>query len=151
MSTVSVTKVINASPHQLYALVSDLPRMGEWSPENEGGTWIKGATGPAVGAAFQGRNAHDGHRWSTVAKVTEADPGRRFAFRVTVGPIQVADWSYDFEAVDGGCRVTETWTDRRNAIAAFLGGVASKVKDRAAHNRVGMEKTLENLAATVTA
>ena len=45
---VEVTKVIAAAPERVYELVSDLPRMGEWSPENTGGTWIKGAKGPAV-------------------------------------------------------------------------------------------------------
>ena len=30
---------INASPEAVYDLVSDLPRMGEWSPENIGGEW----------------------------------------------------------------------------------------------------------------
>ena len=50
---VEVTKVIAATPERVYELVSDLPRMGEWSPENTGGSWIKGATGPAVGAKFK--------------------------------------------------------------------------------------------------
>jgi polyketide cyclase/dehydrase/lipid transport protein len=30
---------IHASPEAVYDLVSDLPRMGEWSPENIGGEW----------------------------------------------------------------------------------------------------------------
>ena len=30
---------INASPDAVYDLVSDLPRMGEWSSENIGGEW----------------------------------------------------------------------------------------------------------------
>jgi hypothetical protein len=33
---------INASPEAVYDLVSDLPRMGEWSPENIGGEWQGG-------------------------------------------------------------------------------------------------------------
>ena len=53
---VVVTKEINASPETVFAMVSDLTRMGEWSPENQGGQWVKGATGPAVGAQFKGRN-----------------------------------------------------------------------------------------------
>ena len=36
---------INASPEAVYDLVSDLPRMGEWSPENVGGEWQGGGRG----------------------------------------------------------------------------------------------------------
>jgi uncharacterized protein YndB with AHSA1/START domain len=57
---VVVSKEVNASPETVFAMVSDLTRMGEWSPENQGGQWVKGATGPAVGAQFKGRNSNDG-------------------------------------------------------------------------------------------
>ena len=40
---VSVTRDIAASPEKVWALVTDLPRMGEWSPENQGGTWSASA------------------------------------------------------------------------------------------------------------
>ncbi len=53
---VKVTKHINASPEAVWNLVTDLTRMGDWSPENKGGNWVKGATGPEVGAKFKGVN-----------------------------------------------------------------------------------------------
>jgi len=58
MSTalVSVSRDVSATPEEVWKLITDLPRMGEWSPENRGGTWAKGATGPAVGAHFAGKN-----------------------------------------------------------------------------------------------
>ena len=34
---VSVVREVAASPEKVWALVTDLPRMGEWSPENQGG------------------------------------------------------------------------------------------------------------------
>ena len=46
---IEVAREIAATPEVVWALVSDLPRMGDWSPENDGGEWVKGATGPAVG------------------------------------------------------------------------------------------------------
>ena len=60
---------INASPEAVYALVSDLPRMEEWSPENIGGEWQGGGSGN-VGDRYIGHNrtsarvvgAGDGHR-----------------------------------------------------------------------------------------
>jgi hypothetical protein len=47
---------INASPERVYALVADLTRMGEWSPECQRVEWDERATGPAEGATFTGYN-----------------------------------------------------------------------------------------------
>jgi hypothetical protein len=43
---IHVERTIRADAGELYDLVSDLPRMGEWSPENTGGRWVNGAAGP---------------------------------------------------------------------------------------------------------
>jgi uncharacterized protein YndB with AHSA1/START domain len=145
--TVTVSREIAASPDTLWAMVSDVTRMCEWSPETTKVEWQKGATVAVVGATFKGTNQNGGKSWSTGATVTAADPGRRFAFLVAVGPIKVADWSYEFEPSDTGCRVTETWTDRRNGLTKALGKPLSGVADRAEHNRSGMEQTLDRLAA----
>jgi len=151
MSDVELTKIIAASPDRLYALVSDLPRMGEWSPENNGGEWMQGATGPAVGAKFKGKNSHGKRRWSTLATVVTADPGREFTFNVTSTGLKVAQWGYRLSAVDGGTAVTEHWTDHRSAIIAKITGLVVGVSDRVAHNREGIEHTLERLAAAASA
>ena len=60
-------------PQVLYDLVSDVRRMGEWSPECRRCEWIDGAIGPAVGARFKGSNAHGHARWSTTTKVVAAE------------------------------------------------------------------------------
>jgi uncharacterized protein YndB with AHSA1/START domain len=150
-TSISVSRTISAPPDQVWALIADLPRMGEWSPENTGGTWIRGATGPEVGARFTGTNANGKRRWKTSVKVTTCDPGRAFAFDVTVGLAKVANWAYDLEPADGGCTVTETWTDQRGWLAKALGGPVSGVKERADHNRAGMEATLAALATVAGA
>ena len=145
--TEAVSREIGAPPETVWDMVSDVTRMGEWSPETTTCEWEKGATAPVVGAKFKGTNRNGSKTWSTGATVTAADRGRRFAFLVAVGPVKVAEWSYDFETTDAGCRVTETWTDRRNGLVKALGKPMSGVDDRAAHNRAGMEHTLERLAA----
>src|SRR4051794_20374168 len=143
---VKVERVIAASPDALYERVANIDRMGDLSPEATGGTWVKGATGPAVGARFKGNNANGKKKWSTDGTVVECEPGRAFAFDVSAGPMKVARWSYRFEPVDGGCRVTETWTDHRGKLVAMLGKPVSGVADRASHNRASMEATLARLA-----
>nr|WP_222132316.1 SRPBCC family protein [Pseudonocardia sp. C8] len=74
---------VEAPPERVWALVSDITRAGEWSPEATGGRWTHGATGPAVGARFVGTNRNGRLRWSTHCRVTECEPGRRFTFVVT--------------------------------------------------------------------
>ena len=149
MQHVEVTRTIAATPERLYALISDLPRMGEWSLENNGGKWLRGATGPAIGAKFKGNNSKGFRRWSTIATVVVADEGREFSFDVTAVGMKVARWGYRFEAVDGGTKVTECWDDHRAKVMKVLTGLALNVPDRASHNAVGMEHTLEQLAAAV--
>jgi hypothetical protein len=143
---ISVERVIAATPEALWARVSDIERMGDISPEATGGSWLKGATGPAVGARFKGDNRNGKKKWSTTCTIVTADPSRAFAFDVTVGPFKVARWAYRFEPVDGGCRVVETWTDQRGWVAKKAGKPASGVADRDKHNRQTMEATLARLA-----
>lgn len=148
---IEVERTIAATPQRLYELVSDLPRMGEWSPENTGGRWVGGATKAVVGAKFRGRNRIGWRRWSTTCTVTDATPGESFAFRVTAGPLDVAQWTFRFRpAGDSGSStdVTQSFEDRRGAFMTSLGGLVTSVKDRATHNRAAMEQTLDSLAAS---
>jgi hypothetical protein len=128
-------------------MVSDVTRMGEWSPENEGGTWLGGATGPQPGAKFRGTNRIGKRKWKTVATLVDVEPGRRFSFRVTTMGLRVAEWGYTFEPTANGCRVTESWTEQRPSVFKPLARLVTGVADRASHNRAGMEQTLERLAA----
>jgi uncharacterized protein YndB with AHSA1/START domain len=144
---VSVTQEIGAPPEQVWAMVSDLTRMGEWSPENEGATWLRGATGPKPGATFSGANRNGKKKWKTAGTIVDAEPGRLLTFRIKAAGFKVAEWRYVFESVATGCRVTESWTDQRGKIAKALGKPVSGVADRAAHNQVMMEQTLERLKA----
>jgi uncharacterized protein YndB with AHSA1/START domain len=148
---VSVTREIGAPSEELYAMVSALERMGEWSPENEGGTWVDGVAVAQSGARFKGRNRNGKKSWTTIATVVEAEPGRRFAFRVTSGPLKVADWSYTFEPAPTGCRVTESWRDLRPRWFVPIAGWGTGVSDRETHNRRTMEQTLERLGAAAEA
>src|SRR3954469_24242902 len=98
MSDAEAMTTIAADPVKVYHLVTDLPRMGEWSPENTGGKWIGGGPGGGGGARFRGTNKRGPLRWSTTCEVTEATPGKRFAFDVTYGPITISHWDYTFDA-----------------------------------------------------
>ena len=138
---------VAAPAERVWALVSDLPRMGEFSPENEGGSWQRGATGPAVGAVFRGTNRSGRRRWSTRCTVTRAEPGRAFAFAVSAVGMPVAEWSYDLEPTDSGCRLTETWQDRRSGLMSWLGKRTTGVQDRIGFTATSIEQTLARVKA----
>ena len=145
MPDLSGSRHVDASAEVVYDLVSDLTRMGEWSPECERVTWRGGATGPAVGARFVGWNRSGAVRWCTWGEVVTAERGRRLAFEVTVGPAKVARWEYVLEADgDGACTVTEEWTNRRPRAVGWVSDLV--LGDRTATNAAGIAATLDALA-----
>jgi len=144
---VDVTREIAAPAEQVWAMVADVTRMGEWSPENEGAKWLRGATGATPGATFSGANRNGKKKWKTAGTIVDAEPSRLLTFRIKAAGFKVAEWRYVFETIATGCRVTETWIDQRGKIAKALGKPVSGVADRAAHNQVMMEQTLERLKA----
>lgn len=145
--TVSVRRTIAAPPEQLWSLVSDVTRMGEWSPETTSGSWTKGADGPKVGARFKGDNRNGDKSWTTVCEVTDCAPGEVFAFDAMAGPVRYANWRYEFEVVPEGTVVTETTIDSRGRIFKWIGGRISGIDDRRPHNERTMTATLEALAS----
>jgi hypothetical protein len=145
---------VDAPAATVYELVSDLTRMGEWSPETTKVAWRGGASGPAVGARFRGWNKKGVIRWFTDGKVTTADPGRAFAFDITSLGLGVARWGYRIDPDEGsdGCTLTETWDDHRKAPGfKTLTGLVIGVRDRHAHNTAGMEATLHKIKAAAEA
>ena len=148
---VSVSRDIAAPVEKVWSMVTDLPRMGEWSPENQGGSWSGGASGPAVGAEFKGRNSNGKRQWSTSVRVNEYDAPRKFSFGLMLLGRNWCDWVWEVEPTAAGCCVTHSWIDHRNGFAVWLGKVASGVADRASHNRANMEVTLQNLAKAAEA
>ena len=107
---------IEASPERIYALVADLPRMGEWSPECQRVEWIEGSNRPVEGARFIGHNRGGPGgimKWSRRGRVLAAEPGSEFAFVTEEGGRESTEWRYLFEPVDGGTRVTESYKVHR--------------------------------------
>jgi len=137
---------VAASADAVYALVADLPRMGEWSPECEKVTWRGGITSAAKGATFLGHNRAGSVRWITQGEVVTAEAGRHLAFEISFGPMKIARWEYFIvpdDANPSSCTVVEEWTDRRpgwyRAPADKVFGPRPKINQR------GMVKTLAAL------
>ena len=88
---------------------------------------------------FKGHNRNGSKKWTTTCTVTDAEPGRVFAFDVKSLVVPVAHWRYDIEPVDGGCTVTEQTWDRRPGWFRKPAGMATGVKDRPTANAKNIE------------
>ena len=146
---IEITRDIAASPEAVYAALSDVTRMGEWSEECHTCEWHDGFDGPAVGAVFDGHNRNGDHEWTTQCTIVEADPGKAFAFECSMMDFHYATWGYRIEPTAEGSRVTE-WTDdlRPESVLEFSQQL-SGVEDRTARNQQTISGTLERLAATL--
>jgi uncharacterized protein YndB with AHSA1/START domain len=138
---------IAAPPERVWDLVTDLDRMGDWSPECYRCAWMDGGTGPRVGARFKGWNRQDlgpiPVKWSTVSTVTESERGRAFAFTTKQSG---ATWAYSFEpTADGGTRLVETRTDGEKPLVAKVFHKVMPGRDEILAD--GMEATLQRVKA----
>ena len=106
MVRLEISRDIAAPPELVYAAISDVTRMGEWSEECRQCRWHDGYDGPVVGATFDGHNRHGDHEWTTQAKVIEASPGRAFAFECSMMEFHYSTWGYRIEPTASGSRVT---------------------------------------------
>lgn len=148
---VEVTREIKAPAEEVWAAISDVSRMGEWSPECHTCTWNEGVDDPGVGATFTGHNRNGEFEWTTECEVTEWVPGRAFAFDGVFGDLRFAKWAYRIEPTADGCIVTETWDEGRPPEVIDFTTSISGVAERGEHNRRGMEETLARLAASLEA
>nr|WP_225955015.1 zinc-binding dehydrogenase [Kibdelosporangium phytohabitans] len=108
---------VDATPEQIYAVVSDLGRSGEWSPECQGGEWITGEPSQ-VGSVFRGENLRSEDvvgwaplvrgTWHTESRVIAAEPGRTFRWMMLsyASEDQESVWGFDIRAEAGGSVLT---------------------------------------------
>lgn len=133
---------VAVAPDDLYALVSDVTRMGQWSPICKACWWDEG-DGPRVGAWFTGRNETPERTWETRSQVVAAEPGRIFAWEVNDGWVH---WEYSFEPDGDGTRLTESWEFLPKGIAGFherYGADAeAQIEQRSEAARTGIPATL---------
>jgi uncharacterized protein YndB with AHSA1/START domain len=147
---IEIEREMNASPDTVYAAISDVTRMGEWSEECQACEWHEGYVAPIVGATFDGHNQNGEHTWTTQGRVIEADPGRAFVFECSMMDFHYSTWGYRIEAAGSGCRVIEWSEDLRPESVMEFSKQLSGVDDREERNRRTMSETLERLATAVS-
>ena len=147
---IAVTVHMQAPPDRIWDLVSDVTKIGRYSPETFEAEWLDGATGPAVGARFRGhvkRNGIGPTYW-TPCTVKTCVPGKEFAFDV-LGPGDrvINSWGYRLAAAGDGTDVTEHFALANNIGTKLYWALAGKWRGRT--NREGMRTTLESIRAVV--
>ena len=81
--------VVAAEPEQVYAVITDVTRIAEWSHECRRARWLGDTTGPVVGGRFQGTNTVNRFSWSRTCTITALEPGRLFGYEI----LEFARWA----------------------------------------------------------
>jgi len=154
LTTDTVDRYIEAPPDVLYAILSDVTRTPERTPDIVKCEWLDGATGPAVGARFKATNKQGrGPNWSNKPVVTVASPGKEFSFSRTETGAGTILWRHQLVAEGTGTRVIESYevTKPLKLFGWFVIGTIYGMKDRQTDLRNSMRDSLDRLAALAEA
>ena len=142
--------LVDAPPAEVYDLVSDQTRVGEWSPQCVRCEWEDPAHAGEVGAVFIGHNETADRSWTTRSTVVVADRPREFAWEVGPGLVR---WAFQVDAAGGGSRLTESWEFLDAGIAMFgerYGDDAeAQIADRTQAAMDGIPRTLQAIKGTL--
>lgn len=148
----AVSLHIDATPETVWGLVSDITKMGTYSPEVIEAEWLGGATKPEVGARYRGhvkRNEVGPTYWTT-CEITECRPGEVFEFAVMAGRTPINTWRYDFApGAGGGTDVTESFHLVDNLLTKLWRPLGGFLREN--RNKRDMLRTLERVKAAAEA
>jgi len=148
MDMVSSQIEIDAPPEAVYALVADVTRTGEWSPECVRCRWLGGASSAAEGARYRGSSRNGWRRWSTTSTITVALPASELRWDVTYLRRPVASWRYRLTELDGGRTwLEEAVEDQRERWLQVVSPWITGSRDRAQRNAETMQTTLQRIKA----
>jgi uncharacterized protein YndB with AHSA1/START domain len=149
--TREVSVHVEAPVDQVWALVSDVTRIGEFSPETFEARWTRGSTGPELGASFKGhvkRNGVGPTYWA-LCHVTACVPGEVFEFAVGTQGTKLTNWGYRLEPDGDGTTVTEYFRIEPSIPMRVYWAALGPLRGRT--NERGMRTTLERMKAVLEA
>jgi len=160
---VTVELVIPCPVQKAWALVCEVERIGEFSPECVAAWWLPGYPARAVGGRFEGRNrvteADDAEEWIRPCEVVVFDPPREFAW--TVGDrfdgTPATRWAFRVLPHPAGCLIQQEFRHYPDGLSGLrlhaqahpeqaAGLVASRDRDL----RTAMTATLQRMSAALT-
>lgn len=145
---ISASVEVAAAPDAVWAVVSDVTRMPEWSPELRR-LFVIGSKEPRVGMKLVGVNRRGYAVWPTTSRVTRFEPGRAVAWKTRESG---ATWTYELEPTSTGTRITgrrdlPKFTLGTTLMAPVIGGAEGHDQELAD----GIRSTLERIKATIEA
>ncbi|MBF4163175.1 SRPBCC family protein [Nocardioides acrostichi] len=142
---------LDAAPEEVYDLVSDVTRSGEWSVQCRACEWVDAARAGEVGAEFTGHNATPEREWTTTSTVVRADRPHEFAWEVAGG---VTRWTFSTAAAGEGTTLTHTWefleVGREVFGQRFGDDAEAQIEDRTRAAHAGIPQTLARIAQVLT-
>ena len=151
-ATINIAAPIDA----VWDLVSDITRVGEWSVECRSAEWLAGATGPAPGARFRGRNRRNATLWMRTCEVLAVDPPKRLVWRTLPTRLLPDSTQWTLELADGGDHTRLIESMQVLHIPVFhdrlFATMLPQHRDRTADLRADLERikvTLESSSAAV--
>jgi uncharacterized protein YndB with AHSA1/START domain len=149
---ISASVDVAAPPDAVWAVVGDVRRMPEWSPELRR-LAVLGSGPVRVGTTLLGLNRRRWVAWPTTSKVTRLDPARAVAWRTRESG---ATWTYELEPSDGGTRLTgrrdlPAFTFGTAVLGPVIGGAAGHDRELADGLRTTLERIKQHVEAAVRA
>jgi Polyketide cyclase / dehydrase and lipid transport len=152
--TAEASVVVIAAPGAVWPLVSDIQLPARFSSEFQGGEWLGGATGPALGARFSGRNYHPARgEWESESTICEYEPERRLGWSVGDPERPAARWRFVLEPEATGTRLVQ-WVQLGpgpSGISDLIEAMPDKesriLRRRLAEHRANMEATIAGIKA----
>ncbi len=107
----SVAVTVDAGIDEVWNVVRDVTRVGEWSHECVGAAWLGDATSAVPGARFRGRNRVGMIRWGRVCEIVSAEP-YELVWRTVPTPLypDSTEWTIRLHPADEGAQIEQTFT-----------------------------------------
>ena len=153
--TQTITREIAATPDAVWAVVSDITRIGEWSPECYRCEWDADQE-PGIGATFTGYNHVGEKEWSNQCTIVDWTAPQQVSWEVRLtgrtreifGGDAVTRWGFKIEATSGGSLLTQTADDMRpEKLKAAGDAFLTEIPDRSIRNIETMQATVAAIAA----
>lgn len=155
--SVEVSAHVDAGSAFVWALLCDVNLPARFSTEFLGAEWLDGATGPALGARFRGKNRHVAvGEWETVSVVTACEPERVLEWSVGDPGRPAAVWRFEIEPDGAGVvlRQRATMGPGRSGLSAAIEAAPEReeqiVGRRLEEYRTNMAANLEGIQDLAT-
>ncbi len=134
---------VEAEPSEVWAVVSDISLPARFSSEFRGAQYLDGATKPAQGVRFTGRNWHQAvGEWQTECTIVDFDPARLFGYVVDGPDAPSSYWAFSLSPEGSGTRLVQRMRmgPGRSYINVAIDAMPEK-ESRILHRRLGEHRT----------